>query len=357
MPFPAPRRRPTSGQGLTRRAGLAALALAGLTACAGTSRAESTPPATSTPSSEPGHIKHADLAYAEAVGRAHLLDLYVPTGVQGPFPVVLFQAGSAFGSDDTKSTTSDLSGTVGAENLAGLWAQHGYAVVGLNVRSSAQAKFPAQVHDVKAAIRWLRAHADEYGLDKQRFATMGTSSGAWGAVMAGVSAGNAFLEGDLGNPGESSEVQAVVDLFGPTNFLAMDKHRLPEGQKHNPGSSPESQLMGFPIQTRPKATRRANPATYVTAEAPPIWITHGTADLLVPFNQSQILFGAYHDAGAPATFSLVQDAGHTDAYLTGSAPTPQVVVHTTEGGNLTRTDQPAPTFETVRAFLDQNLAR
>lgn len=115
--------------------------------------------------------------------------------------------------------------------------------------------------------------------------------------------------------------------------------------------------MGFPIQTRPKATRRANPATYVTAEAPPIWITHGTADLLVPFNQSQILFGAYHDAGAPATFSLVQDAGHTDAYLTGSAPTPQVVVHTTEGGNLTRTDQPAPTFETVRAFLDQNLAR
>ncbi len=143
-PSPHPAGRPTSGQGLTRRAGLAALALAGLTACAGTSRAESTPPATSTPSSEPGHIKHADLAYAEAVGRAHLLDLYVPTGVQGPFPVVLFQAGSAFGSDDTKSTTSDLSGTVGAENLAGLWAQHGYAVVGLNVRSSAQAKFPAR---------------------------------------------------------------------------------------------------------------------------------------------------------------------------------------------------------------------
>ena len=208
---------------------------------------------------------------------------------------------------------------------------------------------------MKAAIRWLRAHAAEYNLNKGRFATMGTSSGGWGAVMAGVSAGNDFLEGDLGNLAESSAVQAVVDLFGPTDFLSMDEHRLPDGQKHNPASSPESRLMGFAIQSDPKATRRADPSTYVTADAPPIWIAHGTADPLVPFNQSQLLFGAYREAGAPATFTLVEDAGHTDAYLTGTDPAPKVLVHVTQGGRLNRADHPVPTFETLRAFLDQHL--
>ncbi len=355
MRFASTRSRLSPTAGFTRRAGLGALVVAGLAACTGSSSDDVVSPTATPTTPGPAYASHLDLAYAETVGRGHLLDLYVPTNGEGPFPVILFQAGSAFGSDDTKSSTSELSGTVTAKGLAERWAPHGYAVVGLNVRSSAQAKFPAQVHDVKAAIRWLRAHADEYGLDKARFATMGTSSGGWGAVMAGVSAGNAFLEGDLGNPGESSDVQAVIDLFGPTNFLAMDKHRVEGGQRHNPATSPESQLMGFPIQSKPKATRRADPTVYVTEEAPPIWIAHGSADPLVPFNQSQLLFGAYNEAGAPAVFTLVQDAGHTDAYLAGADPAPGVVVHTSQSGQVSRADGPVPTFDTIRAFLDQQL--
>ncbi|GLY33020.1 alpha/beta hydrolase [Kineosporia sp. NBRC 101731] len=348
--------------GLTRRAGLGALAMTSLGALVACARGSRSSTSTSSPTTTvgEGYTRHTDLAYADPVGRAHLLDLYVPTGpagVEGPFPVVIFQAGSAFGSDDTKNATSDLSGATTAEALATRWAPHGYAVVGLNVRSSSQARFPAQVHDVKAAIRYLRAHADEYRLDRNSFATMGTSSGGWGAVMAGVTADDADFEGDLGHPSESGAVQAVVDLFGPTDFLTMDEHRLPGGQKHDPASSPESRLMGFAIQSDPAATARANPAAYVTAQSPPIWISHGTKDPLVPYNQSQILFRAYHSAGAPATFTLVHDAVHTDAYLAGTDPVPAVTVHTTTGGHLTRSETPAPTFDVIRAFLDEHLKR
>ncbi|GAB3263928.1 alpha/beta hydrolase [Kineosporia babensis] len=358
MSFPAASARLIPVPRFTRRAGLGALVAAGLTACTGKSQdsaAETPQTAETTESPADVYTRHIDLSYAENVGRGHLLDLYVPSVGEGPFPVVLFQAGSAFGSDDTKSTSSELSGATTAEGLADRWAPHGYAVVGVNVRSSDQAKFPAQVHDIKAAIRWLRAHAGEYNLDKSRFAAMGTSSGGWGAVMAGVSAGSDFLEGDLGNASESSAVQAVIDLFGPTDFLSMDEHRIRGGQKHNPASSPESQLMGFAIQSDPKATRRANPTTYVTSSAPPIWIAHGSTDALVPYNQSQLLFAAYNNAGAPATFTLVQDVGHTDAYLSGADPAPSVVVHTSRNGQVSRSDSPAPTFDALLAFLDQHL--
>ncbi|MBT0770885.1 alpha/beta hydrolase [Kineosporia sp. J2-2] len=355
------------GTGVSRRAGLGvlgALVTGALAACATGSRGSSSStrsadgsagprPATTT---GPGWTRHADLAYAATVGRGHLLDLYLPAGAEGPFPVVVFQAGSAFSSDDTKDTTTELSGTTGAADLATLWAPHGYAVVGLNVRASSQARFPAQVHDTKAAIRYLRAHAAEYRLDTGRFATMGTSSGGWGAVMAGVTAGIPDLEGDLGNAGQSGAVQAVVDLFGPTDFLRMDAHRLEGGQRHDPASSPESRLMGFAIQSDPRATRRADPAAHVTAQAPPIWISHGTKDPLVPYNQSQILFAAYAEAGAPATFTLVEGAGHTDAYLSGTGSSP-VVVHRTTGGEITRTTSPQPTFDGIRAFLDESLGR
>lgn len=364
MRFRRARARLALAAGPPRRIGLGALLsaglAAGLAACT-TGSVGAVRSVSSSTSAVPGptvtdgrgYTRHADLAYAEPVGQAHLLDLYVPSGVEGPFPVVLFQAGSAFASDRTKSSATDLSGGTSAAALATMWAPHGYAVVGLNVRSSSQATFPAQVHDVNAAIRWLRAHADEYGLDPDRFATMGTSSGGWGAVMAAVTTGQDYFEGDLGNPEQSSAVQAVVDLFGPTDFLAMDEHRLPGGQQHDPASSPESRLMGFAIQTRPAQTRRADPGQYVTDTAPPVWIAHGTADPLVPAHQSQLLLQAYAQAGAQARLTLVHDVGHTDAYLAGADPHPTVTVLTSSAdGNGEGT---APTYATILAWLDEQL--
>jgi acetyl esterase/lipase len=286
---------------------------------------------------------HRDLSYAAETGRGHLLDLYLPAG-DGPFPVVIYQGGSAFRSDDTKSD---------AAPIAKMWLPRGYAIVGLNVRSSSQATFPAQVHDVKAAIRYLRAHAGKYGLDGSRFATMGTSSGGWVVAMAAVTAEVAELEGDLGNPEQSSAVQAVVDLFGPTNFLEMDTHRLPDGMEHDPPDSPESQLMGFAIQTDPVAVHAADPSRYVTAASPPAWISHGMQDPLVPYHQSELLFAAYERAGAPATLTLVRDAGHTDRYLASAAESAERTVQRTSGGATTTEAEPPPTYETVLAFLDE----
>jgi acetyl esterase/lipase len=286
-----------------------------------------------------------DLSYAAPTGRGHLLDLYVPDG-EGPFPLVIYHGGSAFRSDDTKTD---------AARIADIFTSRGYAVAGLNVRSSSQATFPAQVHDVKAAVRYLRAHAVGCGLDSERFATMGTSSGGWVSAMAAVTAAVAELEGDLGHPHPSSAVQAVVDLFGPTNFLEMDTHRLPHGMEHDPPDSPESQLMGFAIQTDPIAVRAADPSRYVTATSPPAWISHGMQDPLVPYHQSELLFAAYERAGATATLTLVADAGHTDAYLSSADGTARRIVKHTRGGRTRTGTEPAPTYDAVLAFLDEAL--
>lgn len=312
-----------------------------------------------------GYRVFSDLSYAAPAGRGHLLDLYLPTGQSGPYPVVLYNAGSAFQSDDTKGGQSGataapgaptgLGGLTSAARLAAMWAPHGYAVAGVNVRSSAEGTFPAQLHDIKAAIRYLRAHAGSYGLDTGRFATMGTSSGGWVAAMAGVTSGIADLEGDLGNPDQSSAVNAVIDLFGPTDFLQMDAHRLSDGQVHDTPESPESQLMGFPLHSNPAAVARANPAAYVSPQSPPIFITHGQADPLVPFNQSEILFRAYRDAGATATLALVPGAVHTDSYLVSAAASAGRIVMHTSAGVVTTGSEPAPTYQALLGFLDTQL--
>jgi acetyl esterase/lipase len=113
-----------------------------------------------------------------------------------------------------------------------------------------------------------------------------------------------------GNLDQSSAVQAVVDHFGPTDFLQMDAHRLPNGQLHDPADSPESQLVGGPIQENQEKTTRANPITYVTRNDPPFLICHGDADPLVPHHQSELLVAALREAGVPVTFYTVKGGGH-----------------------------------------------
>lgn len=258
---------------------------------------------------------HTDIPYAAAEpdgSRGHLLDLYVPAG-PGRKPLLIALGGSAWLSDDGKAY---------AARLAPHFTAAGYVVAGVSTRSSAQARFPAQVHDVKAAIRWLRAHAGEYGIDPGRFAVMGDSSGGWTATMAGLTGDVRRLEGDLGVTGVSSRVQAVVDLYGPTDFLQMDTHMLPGAREafnermgltdcHDDAGSPESLLVGRAIQTCPERVRAANPIHYVTRDAPPFLIVHGQQDMLVPHHQSELLYAALTAAGVPATFLSVPDAGHS----------------------------------------------
>jgi acetyl esterase/lipase len=271
---------------------------------------------------EPAFIAIKGLEYAPRVGNAHVLDLYLPTPARGRVPVIIWSAGSAWLGDN---------GNQGGEVLAQHFTPHGFAVAAVAVRSSSQATFPAQVHDGKAAVRWLRAHARRYHLDPGRFAAMGNSSGGWLASMLGVTGSVGSLEGDLGPRGWSSRIQAVIDLYGPTDFLQMDEHMLPGGcaiinlisggtDCHNDPLSPESRLVGCPIQACPGAVARADPATYASRDDPPFLILHGTADLLVPHHQSEVLFQALRRACAEVRFTSLEGRGHEHGYLDETAP-------------------------------------
>lgn len=249
----------------------------------------------------PGVKVVKDLVYAKPGGKELLLDLYLPERGARPLPVVAWIYGGAW-----RAGSKDDGQARGA-----LWlTRHGYAVAAFNYRLSQEAKFPAQIHDAKAAVRWLRRHAGEYGLDADRMAAWGASAGAHLAALLGVSAGVAELEGAEDDAKVSARVQAVVDFFGPTDFLQMDAHALPGGMRHDPAGSPESQLIGGPIQENREKAARANPVTYVSRDDAPFLILHGERDPLVPAHQSELLFEALRKAGVPAVFHKIAGAGH-----------------------------------------------
>ncbi len=305
-----------------------------------------------------------DIAYADpepSDSRGHLLDLYLPESPAAePVPLLIWSSGSAFFSDDGKA---------GAVEAAAHFNSIGWAVAGVSVRSSSQARFPGQVHDIKAAVRWLRAHAGEYGLDADRFATMGDSSGGWTATMAGLAPAAAELEGDLGVTGVSSAVQAVVDLYGPTDFLQMDAHMIPGAldefnamvnttDGHADAHSPESCLLGAPIHAVPELAAAANPVAYVSAAAPPMLIVHGVADQLVPHHQSELLYAALVVAGTDATFVSIPGNRHEKPYLTDARASTGRTVSSTRptGADLDLLLSEGPTWTAVEAFLRHALA-
>jgi acetyl esterase/lipase len=190
------------------------------------------------------------------------------------------------------------------------FVQRGYAGAAIEYRYSSEALFPAQLHDCKAAIRFLRAHAATFGLDPARIGVWGASAGGHLAAMLGVTADRPDLEGDQGWPEVSSSVQAVCDWFGPTDFLRMDA--AGSSMRHDAPDSPESQLIGGPIQEHTERVARANPITYITTgrPLPPFLVMHGDQDPLVPFNQSELLVDALRAAGAGVTFQPISGGGH-----------------------------------------------
>jgi len=247
-----------------------------------------------------GTTVHRDLAYVANGHARQKLDLYLPSEGQH-LPLIIWVHGGAFRMGSKEGLEFD---PVPLEYLA-----QGYAVASINYRLSQHALFPAQIEDCKAAVRWLRAHAQQFDLDPKRFAAWGPSAGGHLATMLGTAGHVAAFE--VGAYLDvSSEVQAVADYFGPTDFLQMDAQRLPDGMVHNLPDSPESQLVGGAIQDHPERVAQANPITYVTAAAPPFLIIHGDSDPLVPYQQSLLLDAALRQAGVPVTFYTVTGAGH-----------------------------------------------
>lgn len=250
---------------------------------------------------------HPDISYVENGHPRQKLDLYLPPPDerrQRPLPLVIWIHGGAFWAGDK-----------GGRFRALPLLKEGFAVASINYRLSQHALFPEPVKDCKAAVRWLRAHAAEFGLDPNRFGAWGESAGAYMAVMIGVTGG---LEpfGDTPDEAVSSRIQCVVDFYSPTDFSLMDEQdaHLPGNYDHNAPDSPESKLIGGPVQEHPGKVRAANPITYVTRDDPPMLLVHGDRDATVPYGQSVLLETALKNAGTPFIFRTVKGAGHGDGF-------------------------------------------
>lgn len=265
------------------------------------------------PPADTEHVKRRclDVRYAN-LSESQKLDIYLPDEGSGPFPVIVAIHGGAFMGCDK----ADVQVLPMLEAL-----KRDYAVVSINYRLSWEAIFPALVHDVKAAIRWIRANAAEFQFNPQQIAVWGGSAGGYLSLMAGVSNGIPKLEDlSLGNPDQPSHVQAVVDWFGPTNFLEMDKQLMESGMTpppefaHSGESSPESLILGDKITRIPHIVKEANPETYIRPGLPPFFIQHGDKDDTVPHQQSvniaqklKVVLGEDH-----VKFEILSNARHGD---------------------------------------------
>jgi len=277
------------------------------------SGAHATAKSPSSPSSS-GVQVITDIAYAPpqpATSQGHLLDLYLPRHSRPGAPLVIWTHGSGWLAEN---------GREGADVVAARLNPQGYAVAGVAIRSSANATFPGQLYDIKAAIRFLRANAARYHLDQHRFGIMGESSGGWTAAMAAVTGDVPALEGDVGVRGPSSRVQAAVPIYPPTDFLRMDPFMLQNCEPfneifgltdcHADPASPESRLLGCPIETCPGRVAAADPITYVSRRDPPLLIVHGQRDQLVPWQQSVLLYRAVQRACGDARLILIPQGEH-----------------------------------------------
>jgi acetyl esterase/lipase len=270
--------------------------------------------------SMPPTREHRDVPYATA-SPAQRFDLYLPAEGNGPFPLVVWIHGGGWERGDRR-----LRDASPAEALL----TRGFAVASISYRLSSEAVFPAQIHDVKAAVRHLRAQAPALGLDGSRIALWGESAGGHLAALAGTSADVAtFDDPALGNNGVSSRVQAVIDFYGPTSFPTFDRDaQTARCQRRIAGpESTASRLIGAPVGANTSAALKASPIAYVSPNAPPFLIQHGKADCMVPWQQSEALANALRATISPADVQLQYFDGeeHGGASFTSPANIDRVV--------------------------------
>lgn len=251
-----------------------------------------------------GVTAHRDLEYAKIGDKRLLLDIYVPDTTADsdePLPLIVWIHGGAWRAGNKKNCPPLR------------FTDKGFVAASISYRLSQEAPFPAQIEDCKAAIRWLRANAVKYRIDPDRIGVWGSSAGGHLVALLGTSGDVEQLESEHQHQEQSSRVQAVCDFFGPTDFLRMDADSLPGGPiQHDAADSPESMLVGGPIQENTNKVARANPITYVSPEDPPFLIVHGDKDPLVPWQQSKYLYEAMKKAGLGETteFQIVKGAKH-----------------------------------------------
>ncbi|MHB8793445.1 MAG: alpha/beta hydrolase fold domain-containing protein [Thermoleophilia bacterium] len=238
-----------------------------------------------------------DVTYGKAGGYDLKMDIYYPVTANGPAPVVMYVHGGGW----TKGDKQDGAGAAAIPSLQ----EAGFLVVSVNYRLAPEYQFPAQIEDVKCAVRYLRANAEKYALGPERIGAWGGSAGGHLVSLLGVMDDDDGLEGSCGNQDESSRVQAVVDMFGPSDLT-----RRFEGGAI--GQALGARVFGT-SDSGSEILKIASPVTYVTADDPPFLILQGDSDMLVPPDQSQGLYDILKAAGVPATLVMVKNAGHAFA--------------------------------------------
>ena len=260
------------------------------------------------------HIErqYNNLSYG-SVSKTQTLNVYLPNDGPPPYPTIIVVHGGGF-----------MMGNATSRELTDMFTAHerGYAIASINYRLSGEATFPAAVHDVRAAVRFLKANANRYQLDPRRFAVWGASAGGNLAAMVGTTPNVEELNGDnLENLEFNSSVRAVVDWFGPIDFLKMDAQFAASGiepvlGKTDRAGSPESRYLGRLISEDPELTKRADPSHYIEtldpAAAPSFLIQHGTDDRNVPMLQSEGFARKLREAlgDGKVTYHVLEGAGH-----------------------------------------------
>jgi len=329
------------------------------------------------------------LTYASRDGADLLLDLYLPpTPIRRPIPVIVFLHGGGW-SGGTRTTGPDFKR---------YFAQDGFAMASIEYRLTPSITFPANVEDVRTALRWLKANAAAHALDPDRICLWGTSAGGHLAAVAALAPGGMFEGTD--NLNQTSAVRCVLDAYGPTRFDVMDTQTqderaalhspvvtinvgggrggerggatapvnatavVPAGRgrgavAHDDAGSPESRLLGGAVPSSPDRVRAASPMTYVGKNAPPFLIMHGLADNPVPHGQSVLLYDALEAAGNEVTLRLVDGLPHTFFNRTDldevAGPFRMDVREHARGGAEVQSVERAGVFAVAREFFREHL--
>ncbi|CAH0993951.1 hypothetical protein EMA8858_00056 [Emticicia aquatica] len=238
-----------------------------------------------------------DIVYAEADGKKLKLDIYQPKVQKEPY-LIVWVHGGAWHSGSKENPPLGL-------------LPFGYALASVDFRASTEKPFPANIHDIKAAIRFLRANANKYGYNADKIIIWGSSSGGHLAALVATTNNNMALEGNLGDfTHTSSSVQVCIDFFGPTNFLTILNQSTPHGL--NVRLPALAILLGKPLEQANELAKLASPVYQVDAADPPLFIVHGEQDIQVPINQSIELMSVYKSNNLKVQIEFIPNAGHSD---------------------------------------------
>lgn len=252
----------------------------------------------------PGVKMLGDISYVPNGDDAQKLDLYLPEKpADRPLPLIVhIHGGGWMGGNKFPCPVVAMVGK-------------GYAVASVEYRFSQKAKFPAQIQDCQAAIRWLRANAKQHNIDPDHVGVVGGSAGGHLSALVGTAGGKKAFAPIGGNEEQSDRVQAVCDIFGPTNFStvmqqAADDKNIRNIFKFNSPSDPYSQLIGVSLEGNREKTDAVSPVHYVSQDNPPMLILHGTHDALVPYAQSEEFAAALKAKGVEVWLQTLPGSGH-----------------------------------------------